>query len=52
MERGSATRSSFDGSEASGLSINVDGGDVLRLTEPRSIRNAVAEGVGVLVCVR
>jgi hypothetical protein len=41
-ERGSATRSSFDGSEAFGLFDDVDRGDVLRLTEPRSNRNAAA----------
>ena len=36
------TRSSGDGSEAFGLSDDVNRGDVLRLTEPRSNRNAVA----------
>ena len=41
-ERGSATRSGGDGSEAFGLSDDVNSGDVLRLTEPRSNRNAVA----------
>ncbi len=41
-ERGSATRSGFGCSKAFGLSDDVNRGRVLRLTEPRSNRNAVA----------
>lgn len=36
------TRSSFDGSEAFGLSEDVNSGGVLRLTEPRSNRGGAA----------
>jgi hypothetical protein len=35
-ERGLATRSGFDGSEAFELFDDVDSGDVLQLTEPHS----------------
>ena len=41
-ERGSATRSGFDSSKAFGLFDDVNTRGVLRLTEPRSKRNAVA----------
>ena len=40
MERGSVTRSGFDGSEAFGISDDVNRGGVLRLTELRPYRNA------------
>ncbi len=41
-ERGSATRSGFYSSEAFGLSDDASSDGALRLTEPRSNRNAVA----------
>lgn len=41
-ERGSVTRSGDGSMEAYGLSDDVTDGDVLRLTEPRSNRNAIA----------
>jgi hypothetical protein len=42
VERGSATRSGFDGSRVFKLSNDLYRGGTLGLTEPRSNRNAVA----------